>query len=402
MPTITFANGETLSNVRSLLNDRAALINANETKLATVESGATQDQNSGEVPYDNTASGLVATNVKDAIDEVVSTGGADPNTVVSVNSKPGPDVDLTALDLPFDNTGTSLVGPDTQKGLIELDSRVTELEAAIPASKVTYTPDGNLPPSGVAGDALVSLDARTTALEAAKPGGVVTVNGDEGAVSVDASIPYDNGTSALTANTVQGAIDEIVALGLAIITNAASLTYDNGASGLASANIQAAIDELAALLSSLVAASVAYNNGATGLSATNVQDAIDELALPPASGITFDNSGSGTSVTNVQAALIYILTRKPINTFAADHTLDSADGSVLMDTTLDNRTLTLPAPAPNASRTVKVKNVGSASFTLTIDAVTNGSTIDGQPTFETNIPNLALTLHCDGTSWWIL
>ena len=53
-------------------SDAGLLSDTDKTKLDSIESGATQDQISDEVPYTNTISGLSATNVRDAIDEMVA------------------------------------------------------------------------------------------------------------------------------------------------------------------------------------------------------------------------------------------------------------------------------------------------------------------------------------------
>lgn len=50
--------------------DTNAFTDAEQTKLGGIETAAKDDQNSSEVPYDNTASNLNATNVKDALDEL--------------------------------------------------------------------------------------------------------------------------------------------------------------------------------------------------------------------------------------------------------------------------------------------------------------------------------------------
>lgn len=60
---------------------------------------------------------------------------------------------------------------------------------------------------------------------------------------------------------------------------AAEVPYNNGSSGLSATNVQTAIDELAAFSDTddQTAAEVPYSNSSSGLSATNVQDAIDEV-----------------------------------------------------------------------------------------------------------------------------
>ncbi len=52
--------------------DTNAYTDAEKTKLAGIEPGATTDQNAAEVPYDNSDSGLLAINVQEAIDEIAT------------------------------------------------------------------------------------------------------------------------------------------------------------------------------------------------------------------------------------------------------------------------------------------------------------------------------------------
>ena len=50
--------------------DTNAFTDDEKTKLAGIETGATQDQTAAEVPYDNNGSSLSALNVKDGLDEL--------------------------------------------------------------------------------------------------------------------------------------------------------------------------------------------------------------------------------------------------------------------------------------------------------------------------------------------
>jgi len=72
LPTLSNADIKTQYEANS---DTNAFSDAEKTKLTGIESGATADQTAAQVTYDNSISGLTATNVKAAIDEVAAAGG---------------------------------------------------------------------------------------------------------------------------------------------------------------------------------------------------------------------------------------------------------------------------------------------------------------------------------------
>ncbi|NKI30325.1 hypothetical protein [Croceivirga thetidis] len=225
------------------------------TELQT-EIGAgtgTDDQEADEVPYDNTASGLTATDTQAAIDEIVAAGtGTD---------------DQEADEVPFDNTASGLTATDTQAAIDELDTAI---------------------------DAFVDTDDQEA---------------DE--------VPYDNTASGLTATDTQAAIDEIVAAGTGTDDQEADeVLFDNTASGLTATDTQAAIDELDTAIDAFVdtddqeADEVPYDNTASGLTATDTQAAIDEIVAAgtgtddqEADEVPFDNTASGLTATDTQAAI---------------------------------------------------------------------------------------------------
>ena len=63
----------------SLIGDELS-ISGGSTIVLPSGGGGTDDQNAAEVAFDNTTSGLIATNTQDAIDELVSSGGIDDDT----------------------------------------------------------------------------------------------------------------------------------------------------------------------------------------------------------------------------------------------------------------------------------------------------------------------------------
>lgn len=76
------------------------------------------------------------------------------------------------------------------------------------------------------------------------------------------------------------------------------------------------------------------------------------------------------------------------------------DGTIRVDTTSGNVTLTLPAASTATGHLFRIKKV-SAANTLIIDANAN-ETIDGSLTASINENNQSLTIQSNGTSWDIL
>jgi len=209
------------------------------------------------VNYDNSNSGLSATETQSAIDELAARplGG-----VESFNSRTGAVVptagDYSGSDVTYDNTGSGLVATDVQNAIDEVNNK-------IPATIVE------------------SFNTRT--------GAVLPVAGDYEAED----ITYDNTTSGLTATDTQAAIDELDNRLDNFSVAASQVSYDNTVSGLTATDAQAAIDEIA---NDVLSSGVASFNGRTG-------------AVNPAAGdydgsdIDYDNTTSGLTATDVQAAI---------------------------------------------------------------------------------------------------
>ena len=134
------------------------------------------DYTAAQVSYDNSSSGLLATEVQAAIDEVYAAIPSVP--VTSVFGRTGAVVavagDYTAAEVDYDNSSSGLTATQVQ-------AAIDEVYGDIPTVPVD------------------SVFGRT--------GAVVAVAGDYTAAEVD----YDNSTSGLSATEVQAAIDEIVA-----------------------------------------------------------------------------------------------------------------------------------------------------------------------------------------------
>ncbi len=100
--------------------------------------GGTDDQNAAEVPFDNSISGLVATDAQAAIDELATSGLVDADdqdlslsgTTLQITNGTGVDLagiippggtdDQNAAEVPFDNTASGLVATDAQAAIDEM------------------------------------------------------------------------------------------------------------------------------------------------------------------------------------------------------------------------------------------------------------------------------------------
>ena len=99
-------------------------------------------------------------------------------------------------------------------------------------------------------------------------GDVVTVTKNEGGITVDV---IDDDIIALNKTWSSSKINEMLP------NNAGQIIYDNATSHLQSNRVQGALDEIVGILNTLTALMISYNNGTSGLSANTVQAAIDEV-----------------------------------------------------------------------------------------------------------------------------
>lgn len=92
-----------------------------------------------------------------------------------------------------------------------------------------------------------------------------------------------------------------------------------------------------------------------------------------------------------------------VNTYATNHTADANnDKLILMDTTLANRTLTLPDPTTCNGVVFQVKNIGTNIYSMIINGA--GFMIDGEANLTTNVSFESFTLVADAANgcWWII
>ena len=308
--------------------------------------------------YDNTTSGLTATNTQGAIDEVsASVDGllddavqvdtdattttftllAEYNSVVVGDCLVGavqPTTEGSNGDWYFSTTSIggyplwekvsgSWVGGGSLGGSISFQTGTFNQATAL--SYANANPGSNYiavlsvnPP--VANGDLFQVYQINRNVSVVQSGDIIVWNGmaqEWQTTSNDAVLAnYDNTNSGLSANDVQAAIDELaddLDNGLDAQNEASEITYDNIASGLTATDVQAAIDELVQNLDGQNDASeIAYDNITSGLTATDVQAAIDEVyaAHDEASEITYDGTSSGLDATDVQAAVDELVNEK--------------------------------------------------------------------------------------------
>lgn len=160
------------------------------------------------------------------------------------NPPPVPDAD----DIPYDNTGSGLTASDVQAALDELagggggggpspsDTNPLMDGTADPGTAVTYSRSDHVHPSD---------DSKQDAISVA---GVLLGDGIGGFSAAEAGdLPYDNTLSGMQATDVQGALDELAQA----TPEASAVPYDNTLSGLTATTVQDAIDELLGMIANL-------------------------------------------------------------------------------------------------------------------------------------------------------
>lgn len=91
----------------------------------------------------------------------------------------------------------------------------------------------------------------------------------------------------------------------------------------------------------------------------------------------------------------------PIATKTANYTATTADRTILCDATSGSLTIALPAVATSTGLVLNIKKVDVSVNTVTVDG--NASeTIDGATTAVLTTQWGSITIHCNGTAWFIL
>lgn len=90
-----------------------------------------------------------------------------------------------------------------------------------------------------------------------------------------------------------------------------------------------------------------------------------------------------------------------INTVTTNYTPTTTDYMVLGNATAGSFTITLPSATGNAGVVYEFKKVDSTANTVTINASTNGSTIDGQAAVVFNVQYQTVAVQSDGAGNWV-
>lgn len=209
-----------------------------------------------EVSYDNGTSGLAATDVQAAVDEL-STGG----------------LPTTATGVSYVNGTSGLTATNVQAALDEIDGNLDDVIDG--TTDITF---------------VSTTDLTSVTVEAA----INEVANDSG------KIVYSPATSSLTATRVQGALDQAA--------DAENTFIDTTASALTSNRVEAAVNELAN-----DSGLMAYSNTVSGLQATTVKAALDELARArvistpgDASLVTLDTTQSDIVIINTSTQAVTV------------------------------------------------------------------------------------------------
>lgn len=131
--------------------------------------------------------------------------------------------------------------------------------------------------------------------------------------------------------------------------------------------------------------------------------------LHQSNGTSYINTASGTTG-HLREANVDIgtwtsngvfLSRRARTVTANTSITIAADSTVLVDASGGARTITLPAVATSNGRDFTIKKIDSSGNAVTIDG-NSAETIDGATTAVINAQYESVTVHCDGTEWWIL
>lgn len=280
---------------------------------------------------------------------------------------------LAAGDVSYDNTESGLQASDVQAALDELaeggggadyvELTQAEYDLLTPAEKhngkmyfITDAPSGG---GGGGSSTLAELD--DTNISSPSNGQILKYNtstykwenaNESGGSPAAEDVSYDNTVSGLEATEVQSAIDELNSEIDNMSLDAGDVSYDNTDSGMQATDVQEAIDELKSDMDNYVvdADQVDYDNTTSGLQATDVQNAIDELSYE-ISNISFWTDVTGTLTagqTSITLSNAAITTTSTIEVF---NDLDVPYNSK----TLSTGSITLTFDAQQSNMSVKVR-----------------------------------------------
>ncbi|MEY8019727.1 hypothetical protein AB8P51_02775 [Muriicola sp. SD30] len=366
--TITYTNEDGVAQIVSKSDiidnfDGTYVFNNNDGTPVTIDSRAVSN------PYDNTTSGLIATDVQAAIDEINAAAGtvalvdnadgtytftdaggnvttiSDTSISTMVDNLDGTYtytdetgatqlIDTNASSNPYDNTVSGLVATDVQ-------AAIDEINAAAGTVALVDNADGTYTFTDAGGNVTTISDTSISTM-VDNLDGTYTYTDETGAIQLidtnASSNPYDNTVSGLVATDVQAAIDEInAAAGTVALVDNADGTYTFTDAGgnvttISDTSISTMVDNLdgtytytdetgATQVINTTASSNPYDNTVSGLVATDVQAAIDEINAAAGTVALVDN-GDGTYDFTDAAGNVTTITDTSISTLT-----DNGDGS---------------------------------------------------------------------------
>ncbi|QAA81263.1 hypothetical protein EI546_05765 [Aequorivita sp. H23M31] len=385
----------------------------------------TIDTNADAIAFDNTASGLTASDVQAAIDELANnlantsdelvdngngtyTHTAVDGTVVVIDANTTSvtvldgvytftdaagnvitTIDTNADAIAFDNTVSGLTASDVQAAIDELANNLANT-----SDELVDNGNGTYTHTAVDGTVVI-IDANTTSVTVLD--GVYTFTDAAGNVitTIDTNadaIAFDNTASGLTASDVQAAIDELANN----LANTSDELVDNGNGTYTHTAVDGTVVVIDANTTSVTvldgvytftdaagnvittidtnADAIAFDNSTNGFTATNVQGAIEEIS----NTITL-NKGDLT----VDGGLEFIGVTDGLNKLLADAGIQIADGGITTDKISDGA--------------VTNEKVGD-------DAITSDKILDGTILPEdiaTADPDQVLTTDINGNPVWV-